>query len=294
MADIGLLVIAAVSLGAATVNGALGYGYSSLTTPVALLVVASRVLNPAIVIVEVCVNLYALFLGRRAVARVLPRVSMLVVGLVPGVIAGALLLAHVAPSWVKLITYGLLLPLILVQGAGLAWPIRNERAAGVPLGAGVGFLYSLTTISGPPLAAFFNNQRYERADFKVALAIVRTAESALTLLAYVALGVFTTESMALVGWIAPGVILGMPLGHWLITRVDAETFRRVCITFDVWLVGFGLSRMLDKLHLVAAPWSYGALALAFVADALLIHYFFGRRAAPVETSSPPLALERAA
>ena len=54
------------SLGAATVNGALGYGYSSISVPIALLVVAGRVLNPALVIVEVAINLYALFWNRRA------------------------------------------------------------------------------------------------------------------------------------------------------------------------------------------------------------------------------------
>lgn len=271
MADIGLYAIAAVSLGAATVNGALGYGYSTLTTPVALLVVASRVLNPALVVVEVIVNLFSLLLSRAAVPRVLPRVAPLIAGLVPGVIAGSLLLAWIAPDWAKLITFGVLLPLILLQGAGFAWPIRRERAAGVPLGAGVGLLYSLTTISGPPLAFFFNNQRYERADFKVALAVVRTAESVLTLVAYLALGLVTEESLTMSAWLLPTIVVGLPVGHWLITRVDASTFRRACITFDCWLVGFGLSRTLDKTELWAAPWSYVALAAAIAFDAYLLH-----------------------
>lgn len=271
MADIGLYAIAAVSLGAATVNGALGYGYSTLTTPVALLVVASRVLNPALVLVEVIVNLFALFLGRAAVPRVLPRVAPLIVGLVPGVIAGSLLLAWIAPDWAKLITFGVLLPLILLQGAGFVWPIRRERAAGVPLGAGVGLLYSLTTISGPPLAFFFNNQGYERADFKVALAVVRTAESVFTLIVYVALGLLTEESLTMSAWLLPTIVVGLPVGHWLITRIDAATFRRACITFDCWLIGFGLSRMLDQTELWAAPWSYVALAMAIGFDAYLLH-----------------------
>ncbi len=44
-----LLVLAATSLVAATVNGALGYGYSAISVPIALLVVVGRVLNPALV-----------------------------------------------------------------------------------------------------------------------------------------------------------------------------------------------------------------------------------------------------
>jgi uncharacterized protein len=254
--------------------------------------IASRLLNPAIVVVEFFVNLYALFLGRRSIARVLPRVTPLIGGLVPGVIAGSLLLAWVAPDWIKLITFGTLLPLILLQGAGFSYPLRRERTAGVPLGAGVGLLYSLTTISGPPLAFFFNNQRYDRADFKVALAIVRTAEASLTLVMYLVLGLITRDSLTLTGWLLPTVMIGMPLGHWLIARIDPVAFRRACISFDCWLVGFGLARVLDKTALVAAPWSYIALGVAVAVDATLLARK-RKRAQTAPTEAAPAYLEAA-
>src|SRR5690242_12023577 len=98
-----LAVLAITSLVAATVNGALGYGYSSISVPVALLVTIGRVLNPAIVIVEVAINLYSLFWNRRAARRVIRRVVALSLGLIPGVIAGALLLGRVSPSHARLV-----------------------------------------------------------------------------------------------------------------------------------------------------------------------------------------------
>src|SRR6476469_3078700 len=97
-----LIVLALTSLLAATVNGALGYGYSSISVPIALFVIAGRILNPALVIIEVAINVYALWWNRRAAGRVLRRVVPLIIGLVPGVIAGAWLLDRVAPSDVKL------------------------------------------------------------------------------------------------------------------------------------------------------------------------------------------------
>src|SRR5690349_1312242 len=121
-----LLVLAFTSLVAASVNGALGYGYSSISVPVALLVTVGRVLNPAIVIVEVAINLYALFWNRRSARRVIRRVIPLAIGLVPGVIGGALLLGKVAPSHAKLFVFCALSPLILLQASGRRWPIRNE------------------------------------------------------------------------------------------------------------------------------------------------------------------------
>lgn len=290
-----LIILAVTSLGAATVNGALGYGYSSISVPIALLVVAGRVLNPALVIVEVGINLYALFWNRRAIRRVLHRVLPLAVGLVPGVVVGALLLGKVAPTSAKLTVYLILLPLILIQASGRRWPIKGERSASVPLGAGVGILYGLTTISGPPLALFWNNQGLAKDDFRVGLAVIRTIESVCALAAYAWLGLLTRESTGILPYIIPGVVLGFPLGHALIRRVSTETFRRVCMSFDAYLVAFGLARTLIELG-IAPGVAYQLLVATAIVDLNLLWRFFrARRAAePIETdelreSDPALA-----
>jgi len=280
-----LLVLAFTSLGAATVNGALGYGYSSISVPVALLVTVGRVLNPALVIVEVVINLYSLFWNRRAARRMLPRVIPLAAGLVPGVIVGALLLGHIAPTSVKLGAYLSLLPLILLQAAGKRLPVKNERSAAVPLGAGVGLLYGLTTISGPPLALFWNNQGLAKEDFKVALAIVRSIESVCALAAYAYLGLLTRESAGILPWIAPGVLIGFPVGHLLVERIGIETFRRICMSFDAYLVSFGLSRTLTSVGVAPAS-AYLVMIITALIDTRLLWGYFRPRAPKPDAPEP--------
>ena len=180
-----LLVLAATSLVAATANGALGYGYSSISVPIALLVVTARVLSPALVVIEVAINLYALYWTRGAAHAVLP----LLAGLVPGVITGALLLGHVAPAAVKLVVYCVLLPLIVLQASGVRWPIRRD---------------------------------------------------------------------------------------------DVATFRRVCMSFDAYLVAFGLSRALADAG-VEPLVAYQALALTSIIDTILLWGFFREPAASAST-----------
>jgi uncharacterized membrane protein YfcA len=282
-----LFILAMTSLGAATVNGALGYGYSSISVPIALLVVAGRVLNPALVIIEVAINLYALAINWRSVPRVIRRVIPLSIGLVPGVIAGALLLGYVAPPNVKLAAYSMLLPLILLQASGKRWPLRNEQRAAVPLGAGVGLLYGLTTISGPPLALFWNNQGLEKNDFKTALAVVRSIESVCALLAYAWLGLLTRESASILPWIAPGVLIGFPLGHWLVRKVGVETFRRVCMSFDAYLVSFGLARVLTTFG-VAPVIAYQLMLITAVIDTRLLFVYFRPAAEKTVDRAPAL------
>src|SRR3954466_14115254 len=143
--DAGLLALLGITFFAAFVNGALGYGFSSLTVPVALLFYSSRVLNPALVLVEVFVNLYVLFINRASIPAVWRRVYPILIGLAPGVAAGSYLLASLHPGWVKFGTYAFLLPLILIQAAGVRRPIKAEKLLGVPFGTGLGFLYSVTT-----------------------------------------------------------------------------------------------------------------------------------------------------
>ena len=270
----GVLALVAITFMAAIVNGALGYGFSSLTVPVGLVFFANRVLNPALVLIEVFINLYVLAINRHAIRAVWKRVWPIIAGLAPGVALGSYLLASLPPDWLKLATYGLLLPLILLQAAGIRRPIRAERAVGMPFGAGLGVLYSVTTISGPPLALLFNNQGLVKQEFRAGLALIRVAESCLTAFAYYQLGLFTAEAIHVGSWIVPSVLLGIPLGAWAIRRLDAETFRRICMSFDVWVVGFGLSRTLIALKLAQSPAAYGAMALAGALDLVLLYSFF--------------------
>jgi hypothetical protein len=62
-------------------------------------------------------------------------------------------------------------------------------------------------------------------------------------------------------------------------HVDSETFRRICMSFDAWVVGFGLSRVLIELNLVASPWAYGVMAVTILIDVYLLVVFFKRRRA---------------
>src|SRR5437016_6109075 len=133
-----------ITLLAAVVNGALGYGFSSITVPLALLFLSNRVLNPALVVIEVPLNAYVLWVNRDALPAVWRRTGPIVIGLVPGVIVGTLLVSRVSPDWLKLYTYIVLLPLILLQAAGFRRPIQAERSVGLAFGSGVGLLYSVT------------------------------------------------------------------------------------------------------------------------------------------------------
>src|SRR5215212_10144902 len=243
--------LALITFVAAVVNGALGYGFSSITVPLALLFLTNRVLNPALVPIEVALNAYVLWVNRDGLPTVWRRVLPVVIGLAPGVLFGTMLVSRVNPGWLKFGTFCALLPLILFQAAGFRRPIRSERSAGFVFGGGVGILYSVTTISGPPLAVALSNQGLTKKDFRAALGFIRLAESSFTAVAYYYAGLYSAASFGLIPYILPSIMIGVPIGSVLIQRIRPETFRRVCMSFDAWIVGFGLSTLVKgDLHLV--------------------------------------------
>lgn len=283
----GIVALFIIALFAATVNGALGYGFSSLTVPVALLFFSNKVLTPALVLVELAVNTWVVVLNRGSLRAVRGRALPVVIGLFPGILLGSYLLGHVNPGWLKFGTYIVLLPLILLQAAGFRRRIRAEYRAAVPLGVGVGALFATTTISGPPLALLFNNQGLDKEEFRAALGSVRVVETTLTAIVYGVMGIYSADSAALIIPIAPALLIGLPLGTFLIRYMKTETFRRICMSFDAWVIGFGLAHSIISLKLLTATGAYSVWGGVILFDFyLLFEYFVRGRLRPRQVALP--------
>ncbi|MHB8566542.1 MAG: sulfite exporter TauE/SafE family protein [Nitrososphaerales archaeon] len=282
-----------LSLGASIVNGGLGYGYSSISIPLAILVLASRIVNPAYVLLELLINIVVfIFVGRKNIAATTKRCLPVILALAPGVVAGSLLLNWAAPVWIRFLAYTILLPLIFLQLAGFKRPIKAEAKASAPLGFGTGMLYSLTTISGPPLAVFWNNQGLTKQEFKATIAQIRVAESSFTVVSYYLLGLFSLGTTGpLFSIIAPPVLLGIPIGMYVVKKLSVETFRKIAMNFDALIVGYGLSRTLGPLFGVPEWISY-AFWFAVIAIDLTLIYRFMRERKAVEENRIDIPLQK--
>ena len=143
------------------------------------------------------------------------------------------------------------------------------------------------TIVVPPCgASSINNQGLVKNEFRAGLALVRVAESSVTAIVYYQLGLFIAESEHILLVFIPCVVVGVPLGAYVIRRLDAETFRRICMSFDAWVVGFGLSRVLIELNLIESPWAYSVMVVTILIDIYLLYIFFARKAASKRSQTP--------
>jgi hypothetical protein len=78
----------------------------------------------------------------------------------------------------------------------------------------------------------------------------------------------------------PSVLLGIPLGTYLIRWMDPETFRRICMSFDALVVAFGLSRVLVELDLASSLTTYSILSIVVLLNGFLLYRFFQVRSVP--------------
>jgi uncharacterized protein len=74
----------------------------------------------------------------------------------------------------------------------------------------------------------------------------------------------------------------VPIGAVLIRHVREETFRRVCMSFDAWVVSFGISTLLRELRLVESG-AFLVMATVVAVDAWLLFRFFSGAQAPAVT-----------
>jgi len=231
-------------------------------------------------------NAYVLWVNRASVPHVWRRVVPIIFGLAPGVVLGTALVHRLQPGWLKLATFVVLLPLILLQAAGVRRPVKAERPVGLAFGGALGVLYSVTTISGPPLALMLSNQGFTKRDFRAGLGLVRLAESTFTATAYYFAGMFATESVGLFPYILPSLVVGIPLGVRIIRHVRPETFRRVCMSFDAWVVGYGISTLLRQLQLIEGAAAFSVLATVSLVDLWLLYRFFRPRRVEALVAAP--------
>jgi hypothetical protein len=58
------------------------------------------------------------------------------------------------------------------------------------------------------------------------------------------------------------------------------------MSFDAWVVGFGLSRVLIELNLMTSPSAYSVMAAAILIDVCLLYVFFSARARRAASRGP--------
>ncbi|MBP2368322.1 TSUP family transporter [Pseudonocardia parietis] len=215
---------AAVAAGTA-VQVLLGFGVNLLLVPVALLLWPGLVPVPAMV-VNLLLSAGVAMRWRGYTDPVVTRWAL--AGSVPGLAAGAWLLAVLDPAALGVLGAAAILGAVLMTARGPT-TVRAGPAACAVAGAGSAVLGTTAAVTGPPIALLVAGSDPRRARATVAVTGTVTALVALVVLLAGPLRSSATDAFVGVLWLLPGIVIGWLGGHALTHRVSTPLLRRAVL-----------------------------------------------------------------
>ncbi|MCX7561037.1 sulfite exporter TauE/SafE family protein [Sulfitobacter sp. F26204] len=146
-----------------------------------------------------------------------PDVRLLVIGGLPGVVAGALLYRVASPDLLRLLIGSVSVVFVLwrISLATGAVRITNERmpdSAGLLFGTIAGFTTFISHAGGPPASIFLLSRGLTKTQFQATTVILFWMLNIAKFLPYAALGMFTSQSFLANIVLAPFALLGTWIG----------------------------------------------------------------------------------
>lgn len=219
----GIAIVLVVSVVGSFIQGSVGFGHNLIAAPVFALVDPDLVPGPAIASAFVLV---ALTMARDHQGLHLGEVGTAVIGRVPGTLLAAAALAALPAAGISVAFAVIVLVAVAMTASGLH--LHPDRRTLLAAGALSGFMGTVSSIGGPPMAMVYAGQEGRRMRGTLAgFFMVGTVMSVATLAAS---GSFGAHESALSLVPIPGILAGFGLSGWGARRLDAGHTRVAVLT----------------------------------------------------------------
>jgi uncharacterized membrane protein YfcA len=172
---------------------------------------------------------------------------LLMIGSVPGMLAGVALFQAVSPDALRLLLGVMALGFVgweIARARGLVSPPPAPPAAGLAWGAASGFASFVSHAGGPPTAIYLLARRLDKTAYQATTVLVFWWVNLVKFPAYWALGLFTADAARANLALAPVAVAGVLIGIWAHNRVSARPF--FLLTYGL-LTATGLKLVWDAL-----------------------------------------------
>ncbi|MFI6694296.1 sulfite exporter TauE/SafE family protein [Streptomyces sp. NPDC050433] len=203
----------------------IGFGLGLLAAPVIALVAPSLV--PVVLLLSTAVTAAVLLLDRGHVD--LRGAGWALFGRVPGVIAGAALVALLPARWLALCVAAVVVVGVVASVRGFR-PAPTRRAV-VLAGMASGLMGTATSIGGPPMALVW--QRLTGPELRSTMSGFFLAGSVMSLVALTAVGAVHADSLRYSALLAPAAAGGLLLARPLSDKLDVGRARTVATVLAV-------------------------------------------------------------
>ncbi|MFD3826526.1 sulfite exporter TauE/SafE family protein [Streptomyces sp. NPDC058625] len=203
-----------------------GFGLGMIAAPVFSLVDPS--LTPSVVLV-LAAGVTAAVLVRERGRADLRGCGWALVGRMPGVLAGALLVTVLSARHLALLVAGMVLAGVVVSLAGFV--PRQRRGSVLVAGMASGLMGTATSIGGPPMAMVW--QRLTGPELRATMSAFFLVGSLMSLAALGAAGAVGAGTLRSTVLLAPAAAAGVLLARPLSRRLDVRRTRAVAMVLAV-------------------------------------------------------------
>ena len=211
----------------ATVMGTVSFGLGLVVAPVLLLFLPPQ---PVVVIVNAIIAILLLFVLVQTRRHLdLRLVRWMVVGGLAAVPLGVLALRSANPATLR-ITIALVI--LLLGGLSLfniQLPLVRRRFAGPVFGFLTSLSVTTLSIGGPLAAIYVIAQKWPRETMRASLAFFFLLADVLAFALYSWAGLVDLDTLANVGILAPGLLVGFGMASLIVRRMNERVFRYAAI-----------------------------------------------------------------
>ena len=209
------------------VQGLAGFGFALTVMPILSLVMPMTELVPLVALSGTTINLVLfLFLrGNFSLKRIIP----LVIGAVPGIPVGVLLLTRVSESTIKYLLAAILVTYSILSLSGLL----KTRGLSAPWGYFFGFLSGILggsiNSNGPPVIIYTSLKKWSGDEIKATLQSFFLASGIMIVTSHLAGGLLTVEIAK--KWLValPVLLGGIYTGMYFYSRINLIFFQRMVL-----------------------------------------------------------------
>jgi len=232
------IAIIAIILVAGTIKVTLGVGFALVATPLLLLVMDA---DAVVAFIAPLILLQDIIILRQTWKHV-PWRSAIFLAISAIVVApfAALLQTELDPDTLQIAISLIIISAGVILLSGVKFSIKNETGALIVAGGISGALFPLAGISGPPVALFLVNQRWEMTTMRAVLAAFLVALEAVTITTFALRGVVDGESLALDAMMLPVLAVAVVFATILLRHIDSDRYRKAVTGVIVSSAALGL------------------------------------------------------
>lgn len=217
------VVLTAVFIGACA-QGSFGFGLGVTAAPILALVDDSFVPGPLLMVALV---LTILVVSRERRAASWRPMAWAFVGRVPGSVLGTWAVVVMSKDTLIVLFGALVLIGVALSLAGLS--VEPTKGSLLAAGAASGFMGSITSIGGPPMALLY--QRRSGSELRANLSLFFLFGTALSVALLLGTGSYTSHELAKSAQLLPAMLAGFAASRWVARLLDGDRLRS-------WLLGF--------------------------------------------------------